>query len=101
MTIRKLAIPFAALVLALSLADTSAQPPRRPKADEKAASALVFETYEDGGGKFRFRLKDADDNILAISPNGLDTVGDVRKAIKAIQDGAGKAKIVAGKKDEK
>lgn len=101
MSIRRLAIPIAALVVAMTLADTSAQPPRRAKAEEKADAALVFETYQDGGGSYRFRLKDHDGNILAMSSKGLETVAEVRKTIKAIQDGASKAKIVAEKKEDK
>lgn len=101
MSIRKLAIPIAALALALTLGDSPAQPPRaKGKGDSKAmAAGLVFETYQDNGGKYRFRLKDADDNILAMSSSGHETVAEVRKAIKAIQDGAAKAKIVEAKKE--
>lgn len=102
MSIRKLAIPVAALVMAFALADSPAQPPRgKGKGDSKAMAGLVFETYQDNGGKYRFRLKDADDNILAMSSSGHETVAEVRKTIKAIQDGAAKAKIVDAKKDEK
>jgi uncharacterized protein YegP (UPF0339 family) len=99
-----LAVPFAAFLFVATMGESTAQAPGRrgnKAAEEKAAAMMTFEVYKDAAGAFRFRMKDGDGNILAVSPKGLETVGDCRKAIKAIQDGAGKSKIVEGKDDGK
>ena len=63
------------------------------KKDKAAATTAVFEVYKDRGGEFRFRLKDADGNLLAISGKGYDKKADCQAAIDAIKKDAAKAKV--------
>ena len=63
------------------------------KKDKAAATTAVFEVYKDRGGEFRFRLKDADGNLLAISGKGYDKKADCQAAIDAITKDAAKAKV--------
>jgi len=86
-----LVVPMTALLLMLALSDSSAQAPGRAK-DRAAIGGLEFQVYTDAGGKFRYRLVEGDVN-LGGSAKGYDTLGEVRKIIKQIQDGAAKAKI--------
>jgi uncharacterized protein YegP (UPF0339 family) len=62
----------------------------KPKAP---ATTAVFEVYKDRGGEFRFRLKDADGTLLAISGKGYDKRADCQKVIDAIKKDAAKAKV--------
>ena len=96
----KLIIPFATLCLAVGLADSPAQPPGKSKSKtpdvvDKAVptTGLVFEVYEDSGGSYRYRIKDGEHNI-GMASKGYDTKAEVQKIIKAIQEGAAKAKVV-------
>ena len=63
------------------------------KKDKAAATTAVFEVYKDRGGEFRFRLKDADGNLLAISGKGYDKKSDCQAVIDAIKKEAAKAKV--------
>ena len=63
------------------------------KKDKAPATAAVFEMYKDRGGVFRFRLKDAEGNLLAISGKGYDKKADCQAAIDAIKKDAAKAKV--------
>ncbi len=78
----------------LSLAPVQAQ---KDKDKDKAAATAVFEVYKDKSDEFRFRLVTGDTK-LAIAPHGYKTKEDVMKAITAIQNLAGKAKIEEAKK---
>ena len=103
-TTAKLAAPFAALMLFVSMSDTTAQPPKKSdppkKAVDRAPAAMDhFEIYEDKGGSFRFRLKHGDDTI-AIASKGYDTKADCRKVVEQIQKSAAKAKITDAPKDD-
>jgi uncharacterized protein YegP (UPF0339 family) len=62
----------------------------KPKAP---ATTAVFEVYKDRGGEFRFRLKDAEGNLLAISGKGYDKKADCQAVIEAIKKEAAKAKV--------
>jgi uncharacterized protein YegP (UPF0339 family) len=59
---------------------------------DKAGTA-VFEVYKDKGGEFRFRLKDAEGNLLAIAGKGYDKKADCQAIIDAIKKDAAKAKV--------
>jgi uncharacterized protein YegP (UPF0339 family) len=59
----------------------------------KATGTAVFEMYKDKGGKFRFRLKDAEGVEVAMSAKGYETKAEIQKIIVAIQKEAAKAKI--------
>ena len=91
--IRALAIPLV-LAAAFGVAGlhlAGAQDKKdKPKA---AATTAVFEVYKDRGGEFRFRLKDADGNLLAISGKGYDKKADCQAVIDAIKKDAAKAKV--------
>ena len=68
-----------------------------PKANETKARATgnpEFEIYKDRGGKFRFRLKDADGSILCgkMGP-GYETKEQCMKSVEQIRKIASSAKI--------
>jgi uncharacterized protein len=69
--------------------------PGAADAQEKKPSAAtaIFEVYKDKGGEFRFRLKDADGNLIAIAAKGYDKKADCQKVIEAIKKEAAKAKV--------
>jgi uncharacterized protein YegP (UPF0339 family) len=50
-----------------------------------ATTAAVFEMYEDKSGEFRFRLRDGDGNLLAISGKGYDKKADCQMVIDSIK----------------
>jgi uncharacterized protein YegP (UPF0339 family) len=58
-----------------------------------ATTAAAFEMYKDRSGGFRFRLKDADGNLLAISGKGYEEKVDCQKVIDTIKKEAAKAKV--------
>jgi uncharacterized protein YegP (UPF0339 family) len=74
-------------------------PPAAKEAPAAATSGSTFELYKDAGGDFRFRLKNSEGTILAISPKGFKTKDDCTKAIDTIKSDAAKAKVndIAGK----
>jgi uncharacterized protein YegP (UPF0339 family) len=87
--IRNLAMP---LVLAATFG--VAGPYLADAQDKKApATTAVFEMYKDRGGEFRFRLKDAEGNVLAIAGKGYDKKADCQAVIDAIKKEAAKAKV--------
>jgi hypothetical protein len=90
-----------ALVLSLGLAAIvglmgppfAAGQAKKDKGGAKAAGTAVFELYKDTQGKFRFRLKDGEGGLLAMSVRGYDTKSDCQKIIAAIRADAAKAKL--------
>jgi uncharacterized protein YegP (UPF0339 family) len=80
-------VAVAAVVLTLSVA---------PAQDKKGANkgTVVFELYKDKGGEhFRFRIKDDEGDILAITQKGYEKKEDILKVIEQIKKGAATAKI--------
>jgi uncharacterized protein YegP (UPF0339 family) len=73
--------------------DAQAQKDKGKDKGKVAAATAVFEVYQDKSKKFRFRLKDGDDNLLAISGKGYDTRADCTKVIDSIKQNAAKAKV--------
>src|SRR5262245_4170031 len=67
------------------------------KKDKAKAAApttsAVFEVYKDRAGEFRFRLKDGDGQLLAVSSKGYDKREDLQTVIDAIKKDASKAKV--------
>jgi uncharacterized protein YegP (UPF0339 family) len=63
------------------------------KKEKAPATMAVFEVYKDKGGEFRFRLKDAEGNLLAIAGKGYDKKADCQAVIEAIKKEAAKAKV--------
>jgi uncharacterized protein YegP (UPF0339 family) len=57
------------------------------------STTAVFELYKDRGGEFRFRLKDSEGTLLAISGKGYDKKADCQKVIDSIKQYAAKAKV--------
>jgi|SRR5262249_11101735 len=68
---------------------------KKDKDKEKApAAGAVFEVYKDRGGEYRFRLKDGEGMLLAISGKGYDKKADVQAVIDLIKKEAAKAKVM-------
>lgn len=90
------AVALFAAVMLLGLADASmstAQVKNKAKGkDDKPAAGLVFETYKDKSGAYRYRLKSGD-ATLAIAPKGFKTKDELMKVIDAIKKEAGSAKV--------
>jgi uncharacterized protein YegP (UPF0339 family) len=63
------------------------------KKDKAQPTTAVFEVYKDKGGEYRFRLKDAEGNLLAIAGKGYDKKADCQKVIETIKKDAPKAKV--------
>jgi len=57
------------------------------------SAAAAFELYKDKAGEFRFRLKDAEGDLLAISGKGYKTKPDIQKVIDTIKSDAARAKV--------
>jgi uncharacterized protein YegP (UPF0339 family) len=84
-----LAVAVTAVVLTLSVA-----PAQDKKATGAAKGALTIELYKDKGGEhFRFRIKDDDGDILAITQKGYEKKEDLLKVIDQIKKGAATAKV--------
>jgi uncharacterized protein YegP (UPF0339 family) len=62
-------------------------------ATSPATSTSVFEVYKDKGGDYRFRLKNGDGHLLAISGKGYEKKEDCLAVIDAIKKDAAKAKV--------
>jgi uncharacterized protein YegP (UPF0339 family) len=60
---------------------------------ETATKGATFELYKDRGGEFRFRLKDADGDLVATSGKGYKTKDDAAKVIATIKAEAARAKV--------
>ena len=61
--------------------------------ESPVAKGATFELYKDQGGEFRFRLKDADGDLVATSGKGYKTKDDAAKAIATIKAEAARAKV--------
>lgn len=66
-------------------------------ADDKK---VTFEVYEDNGKKFRWRAKVKNGNTIAASTKGYEKKDECEKAVKLIQEKAGKAEIVEVKEEK-
>jgi uncharacterized protein YegP (UPF0339 family) len=56
---------------------------------------LAFETYEDQGGEYRWRLRGANDRIVADSGEGYDTESGVGDAVERVRNYAPDADVLA------
>ena len=94
-TVRRVVVMFVlgAVLMPAGLDVAVAQDKDKKDKGKAAAGTAVFEIYKDRGGEFRFRLKDADGNSLAISGKGHDTKAEVQKIIDEIKTVAPKAKV--------
>ena len=58
-----------------------------------------FEIYEDSAGKFRFRLKAANNEIIAVS-EAYESKSSCKKGIQSVKENAPKAEIVDVTKED-
>ncbi len=61
--------------------------------DKVTAISATFELYKDRAGEFRFRLKDGDGALLAISGKGYDNKSECQRVIDTIKQLAGRARV--------
>ena len=59
----------------------------------KLPSVSKFEIYKDSAGKFRFRLKAANNEIIAVS-EAYESRSSCENGVRAVQSSASKAEIV-------
>jgi uncharacterized protein YegP (UPF0339 family) len=90
--IRALVMPLI-LVVTIGVGGVHVPDAQAQKEKAKPSGTAVFEVYKDRGGEFRFRLKDADGTLLAISGKGYDKKADCQAIIDAIKKDAAKAKV--------
>jgi uncharacterized protein YegP (UPF0339 family) len=90
-------VTVAALAVMLSFSVAPAQdkkskdtPPA--KTADAGKGGIEFEVYKGKDG-FRFRIKDSDGDILAVTQKGYDKKEDLMKVIDVIKQGAAKAKL--------
>jgi uncharacterized protein YegP (UPF0339 family) len=98
-----MAMPFKQMFASLVVASVavmltiSAAPAQDKKAKDKAKdvgkASVVFELYTAKDGDFRFRIKDSDGDILAITQKGYEKKEDILKVIDTIKKGAATAKL--------
>ena len=67
------------------------------KDKDKATAGATFEVYKDRGGEFRFRLRNGDGTLLAISGKGYDKKADCQAVIETIKKDAAKARVEEAK----
>lgn len=70
--------------------DSKVQPRDQGKT---APGGATFEVYKDKGGDYRFRLRDGDGNLLAISGKGYDDKAACQNVIDKIKQLAGRARV--------
>jgi uncharacterized protein len=68
-----------------------------PKKGEAKATAGTVEIYKDKGGDYRFRIKDGDGKVIAMSPKGYAEKEDVVKLLDQIKATLNKVKPVEAK----
>jgi uncharacterized protein YegP (UPF0339 family) len=59
----------------------------------QASGKLTFEIYKDKAGEFRWRLKTADGDILAVPEDAYKSEASAKKAVESIQKNAAKLKV--------
>jgi uncharacterized protein len=102
-TVRRvsLLLVLAGLFATAGLGDAPAQTKTKSKTESKVetktetatATGLTFELYKDTGGKYRWRLKDAEGTNIGMAPRGYDTKAEAQKGIDAVKAGAARAKV--------
>jgi uncharacterized protein YegP (UPF0339 family) len=53
-----------------------------------------FEIYEDAGGKYRWRLRDGNSQIVASSGESFDDKGNAKRAAENVKETAPQADVV-------
>jgi uncharacterized protein len=93
--VRRLLLALA-MILAIAMTGVASAQKDKDKdkdKDKKPDAGAVFELYKDAQDKFRFRLKDGDGDLLAISGKGYENKADCQKIIDTIKTHAAKAKV--------
>lgn len=62
-----------------------------------ASAMAYFEVYKDRGGKYRFRLKDKNNSLLASATRGYKTKAEIMAVMQSIQQHAAAAKVIMKK----
>jgi uncharacterized protein YegP (UPF0339 family) len=97
--LRRMLVP---LIVAITFAASGVQFAPAQAKKEKPSTAKVtatFEVYKDKSGAYRFRLKDDEGTLLAMSPKGFKTKADCEKTIDGIKREVGRAEIEDPDKD--
>jgi len=66
--------------------------------DAKAAKGGAVEVYEDKAGEYRFRIKDDEGKVVAMSTKGYDKREDAHKALEFVKHALNTAKVTDIKK---
>lgn len=90
-----LLIPGEWVGLSSAVAQTPKDKAKEKVAEKKAAAktGLTIEVYTDNSGEFRFRIKDADDNNLAMASKGYKEKADAMKVVENLKTHLAKAKV--------
>ena len=94
MAFKRVVIGVVVVVTALAL--TFAVAPAQDKkgtGKDAGKAAVVFEVYKDKGGEFRFRIKNDEGDILAITQKSYEKKEDLLKIIDTIKKNAATAKV--------
>jgi uncharacterized protein len=85
------------VVTAAMMLNFAVAPAQDKKAKDKTTgkdqTTVVFELYKDKKGEFRFRIKDDDGDILAITQKSYEKKEDILKVIDTIKKHAATAKV--------
>jgi uncharacterized protein YegP (UPF0339 family) len=80
------------LILAALVATCFIGFPSSVRAAEGDAAKLTFEMYQDAAGQYRWRLKSANGNVLAVPGQGYVAKADCKHAIDSIKENAASTK---------
>jgi uncharacterized protein YegP (UPF0339 family) len=72
-----------------------------PAQDKKDTKTGTVEIYKDKSGEYRFRIKDADGKVIAMTPKGYDTKEECHKALDLVKATLNTAKVIEVKEDKK
>jgi uncharacterized protein YegP (UPF0339 family) len=75
---------LAALIAAVSAA---------PAVARQAGGKMTFEIYKDKAGEFRWRLKTADGDVLAVPEDAYKSQADAKRAVNSIRTNVKKLKV--------
>jgi uncharacterized protein YegP (UPF0339 family) len=89
---RNIVVPLVAVAFAACGPQFASAQAKKEK-PSAAKVILTFEVYKDKSAAFRFRLKDDEGTLLAMSPKGFKTKTDCEKIVDAIKREAGGAVV--------
>jgi uncharacterized protein len=88
-------------VAAVGIGTVVSSPTQAQDKDKKAKGKLVFEIYKDGQEEFRWRLKAANNKVIASSSDGYKYKADCKHGIDLVKSGAGKADVKDSTSEDK